>query len=456
MGCLTADRDVSRFLSRDWSWAVAVILCAATGWVILIVTGMKKGFFRWETLLTRQRDDQGRAVSSVLGSRWLPIVLMLILAGGYFLQTREYWPPGGTDDRFSHLGRGSAEKAYQDFKVSQYVVGWQEGRFRLMWDQEIYSVAGWLYAHGTSPSVVNPEHPPLGKYLIGAGSRFLANPVIVPLLAGLLAILLFFSFASDALGDPVSGFAVAAVLSSTKLFQVHVTETFLEGLVLAAMIAGVWLLGRLSSGKGNPLVLLLALVAVTGFGVAAKWPVVVLIAVSLVFFALIRRYDWMWAYGAMLPAAALIYLSSYSAYFVAGHSLGDFAALQFSMLHRWQTVWEGTNQPLFTIWQILFTGYCEYGDRVTPLWQWHWPVAGAGAGLALAYAVWNRAPRLWLSLLWFFGYLLFFSTGPTWDRYLLPALPGALLATAWLLKDSGAALLGLARRRHRAGKARAA
>jgi len=247
---------------------------------------------------------------------------------------------------------------------------------------------------------------------------------------------------------------VAAAFSSTKLFQVHVTETYLECLVLAGMIAGVWLLGRLSSGKGNPIVLLLALVAVTGFGVAAKWPVVALIAVSLVFFALIRRYDWMWAYGAMLPAAALIYLSSYSVYFFSGHSLGDFVALQFSMLHRWQTVWEGTNQPLFTIWQILFRGYCEYGDRVTPLWQWHWPVAGAGAGLA--YAVWNRAPRLWLSLLWFFGYLLFFSTGPTWDRYLLPALPGALLATAWLLKDSGAALLGQARGRYRTGSERPA
>ena len=106
----------------------------------------------------------------------------------------------------------------------------------------------------------------MGKYLIGAGSRFLANPVIVPLLAGLLAILLFFSVASDALEDPVSGFAVA-----------------------------------LARG-------------------------------------------------------------------------------------------------------------------------------GRGARLTLAYAVWNRAPRLWLSLLWFFGCLLFFSTGPTWDRYLLPALPGALLA----------------------------
>ena len=116
---------------------MAVILCAATGWGILIVAGVRKEFFRWESLLTRQRDDQPQAVSGVLGSRWLPIVLMLILAEGYFLQTREFWPPGGTDDRFSHLGRGSAEKAYQDFKVSQYVVGWQKGSFRLIWDQEI-------------------------------------------------------------------------------------------------------------------------------------------------------------------------------------------------------------------------------------------------------------------------------------------------------------------------------
>jgi 4-amino-4-deoxy-L-arabinose transferase-like glycosyltransferase len=335
----------------------------------------------------------------------------------------------------------SPEAACDHFEHSQYVVGWQDKGLRVMADQHIYALAGWFYAHGASPLVANPEHPPLGKYLMGLSATWFGNFLTACRAGALLAILLIFSFARRVLGDPLSALVASGLFLNTQLFSDYTFQTYLDIFVLTFLAAGMWLLARLWAGEGSAAVQLLALAAVIGLGMAVKWSMIVLLVVSLLFFLLIRRYDWLITLVALMSLAGLLYAGTYAAFFADGRSLGEFAQLQAAIVQRWSVATAGAEQPPFTIWRILFTGYCNYGDYVTSNWRWYWPVVGAGAGVGLLYSFWKRAPLYWLCLLWFFGYMLFFSTGPTWDRYILPAFPAALIVMVGMVKDGARRLL---------------
>jgi len=316
-----------------------------------------------------------------------------------------------------------------------------------MSDQQIYALAGWFYIHGSDPVQVNPEHPPLAKYFIGLGEYALYSAEAASLAAGLLAILAIFSFAARVLGNPFSGFVAAALFLNTQLFISYTTQPYLEVFVLAILASGVWLLARIWSGEGNTTVQLVALAVVIGLGMAMKWSVIVLAAISLIFFFSIRRFDWLRKLLALAPLSAILYVASYAMFFARERSFSDFFRFEYSIIQRWIAVSSGAQQPPLTIWSILFTGYCSYGDYMSGMWRWYWPVYAAMVAIGLIYWLRTREPLLGLSLLWFFGCMLFFSAGPTWDRYILPAFPAAVIVAAVVAQDLGAAVAKLVRSR---------
>jgi 4-amino-4-deoxy-L-arabinose transferase-like glycosyltransferase len=62
-------------------------------------------------------------------------------------------------------------------------------------DADIYIQAGQALAHGALADSVNPEHPPLAKYVIGAFSIYLGNPYASAFVFGLLTAVMAFLIA---------------------------------------------------------------------------------------------------------------------------------------------------------------------------------------------------------------------------------------------------------------------
>jgi hypothetical protein len=357
------------------------------------------------------------------------VLLALLLIVDFAWCMRPYWVAGGPSNPLAGFGWANPAEALDHYQHSQFVVGWNSKTMRLMNDQQLYALAGWLYIHGSDPTAANAEHPPLAKYIIGVGEKALYSAVAASMAAGLVAILMIFFFAARALGNPFSAFVAAVLFLNTQLFINYAAQPYLEVFVLAVLAAGVWLLARMWSGEGNALVQLVALSALIGLGTAMKWSVIVLAAISLIFLASIRRFDLLRRLIALAPLAAGLYVANYVMFFAHGRSLPDFIAFESSMIQRWIAVSAAAQQPPFTIWRILFTGYCSYGDYVTINWRWYWPVCGAALVGGLVYWLRKRTPLLGLAFLWFFGYMLFFSTGPAWDRYILPAFPASMIIT---------------------------
>lgn len=363
------------------------------------------------------------------------VFLPLVLIANFAWCVQPYWVTGSPGNPLAGVGWANPAEALNHYQHSQYVLGWNSQNMRVMTDQQIYALAGWLYIHGSDPTAVNPEHPPLAKYMIGVGEEALYSVIVASLAAGLVAILAIFSFAARALGNPFSAFVAAVLFLNAQLFVSYTTQSYLEIFVLAILATGVCLLARMWSGSGNPLVQLVALAVLIGLGMAVKWSLIVLGAISVIFFALIRRFDWLRTLVALAPLSVVLYVASYAVFFAHGRTLPDFVRFEYSMMLRWITVSAGQHQPPLTLWRILVTGYCSYGNYVTGNWRWYWPVYAAMVAIGLVYWLRERKPLLGLSLLWFFGYMLFFSAGPTWDRYILPAFPAAVIVTVAVTQD---------------------
>ena len=411
-----------------------VLGCALAAWITAIVVGVRSGLVRWEGIPERPESESSNRLISPDKRRWGTVLLPAVLAANYLFLTRDLWIADEPNAVFRPSGWEDPGEAYEHFKLSQYVRGWSDV-VRVMPDEQTYMFAGWLYAHGADPSLVNPEHPPLGKYLIGASARLFSNPLLLTQVFGLAAIVFMFFVARDVLSDPVSGFVCTAVFLNGRLFEANFSQPLLDVFVLTFLVFGGWLLLRLAFHAARPTLTLIGLVAIIGLGMAVKWSVVILAAVALAFFACIKKLHWAATFAVMLPAASVPYLLAYGVYFAQGHSLRDFAALQQGIAFRWHDVWAAADQAPLTIWQILVTGYCSYGDYFTSNWEWYWPAVAVGSVVAAVLAWRRKLPLLWMCVCWFLFYMLFFSWGPTWNRYLVPALPAGMIATIWVVRE---------------------
>ncbi len=97
-------------------------------------------------------------------------------------------------------------------------------------DEELYSYAGYRYINGLNPVLLNPEAPPLGKYLIGLSIALFKNQNIVPLiinLASLLLISLIVLITTSSL-----------LAASLALFLTVVNTLFIDQLIHPAQLEG--------------------------------------------------------------------------------------------------------------------------------------------------------------------------------------------------------------------------
>lgn len=332
----------------------------------------------------------------------------------------------------------------ESYGRSQYVrkdpAGWLPDEF-------LYAYAGWYYVNGGSPIIVNPENPPLGKYIVGISISLFNHDKIPGFIFGFLSLFSLFLLCRLFLKENWLALLPLAIFAWGKLFQeqlIHLPlfETFaLTFLNLAFYFflrglekdAYFWLssffLGALWATK--PWMLTIPLMA--------AWPIYLL----LVERKFIKLAHWLIS----LPMAVVVLLWSYLRLAVEGWGPYKILSVQkwIFWYHRSKLIKFGSVWPFIYLrrWHVW------WGDQpIMPVSQWNifWPIF---ITLALIFSILVLAKtfglkKKWLAkfkfdkkitvlCLWVVFYLTFLSFGDITSRYLFYLLPYCYLLGVYFL-----------------------
>ena len=215
-----------------------------------------------------------------------------------------------------------------------------------------------------------PEHPPLGKWLIGLGIKLdgfhPAGWRIASAIAGILTVGLLFALALRLLASTAAATLAAGLLAVEPLHVVQSRVATLDVFVTLFGVAAVlcWLLDSdLGSDRLVPAWRVAAGIA-CGAAVASKWSGVLALLAVLVLFAVERRGRLMRALPSAAVCFGLIPLLVYCLTF-AGRLHGRLLALPWShgsvvraLIHRTDTMWRDQ------------TGHFVAGAYQSPPWSW--------------------------------------------------------------------------------------
>lgn len=304
-------------------------------------------------------------------------------------------------------------------------------------DDGLYAYAGWQYIHGADPSLLNPEMPPLGKYIIGATIIFFGNQNIQALLFGIAVLILIYHLARLFLSRTLSIFAVY-LFSLEPIFSEQLSISLLDLQELFFLLASLsFFLTFLKSKKRITLFFSLIFL---GAMMAVKFFVVALLLGVTYFLALIvlREKKAILNLFFLAPTTLLVYFFSYVGYFLNGHDLKEFLAFQKWILvfYKNSLAFAFPGGPfwmmLFNRWESWFGGLW-YRDHIiisAPGWQITWPIM-----LLLSFGFFIQLLKKanfqkgilnqcrFTSMLWITVYFIFLSLTPIFPRYLLLAVP---------------------------------
>lgn len=215
------------------------------------------------------------------------------------------------------------------FNQSQWVI---PNSKKIISDEDLYAYSGYQYVKGKNPILINPEVPPLGKYIIGVSILIFNNQRIASILAGVLSLgiiflLLYLSTRS-------------LFISSLGLFLSSITSLFIDQLIHAPQLDIFQLFFLLSTFyffllylKKKSLVYMLLSGISAGAFVSTKIFVVsfFLINSTLFLFYLMRRISIKKVAIEMVllnVVTLLVYLITYAGYFVNGGTLRGFFGVQ--------------------------------------------------------------------------------------------------------------------------------
>lgn len=303
-------------------------------------------------------------------------------------------------------------------------------------DEILFAYAGWNYINGGSPILLNPENPPLGKYIVGLSIKLFNNEKIVVLVFSFLSLFSFFLLSHLFFGNKWLALLPVAIFSWERLFQEQlIFMPLMEVFALTFLNFSLYFFVKAQNDRRYFWVSSLFLGALWA---TRPWMATVpLMAACLVFLVLQKDRSKIISWLVSLPAAVLVLLASYARLLAEGWSLYKVLSIQ-----KW-ILWYHQSRliELGSVWPLIYLNrwYVWWGDQpYLPMVQWNlfWPVFTTlalvfsaltflkVAGLA-KFRLKNFAfePKIIIVCLWVVFYLAFLSIGNVSSRYLFYLLP---------------------------------
>jgi hypothetical protein len=192
--------------------------------------------------------------------------------------------------------------------------------FQAYFDAYLYYVpAGIAYVKGALPDSVNPEHPPLAKYIIGFFAVYFNNAALASLLFSVLTAVVAFYLVEKMGGNG----SIAVWLLAFEIETVSLAlYPMLDGFMLTFALLGLYFIWKAAR------ILDFTLAGVSfGLAIASKWEAFFLAVPVLIF--IISERKWL-AAGFATSFAVLTYTCSYLSLIIA-KGFGAFIELQIWM-----------------------------------------------------------------------------------------------------------------------------
>ncbi len=312
----------------------------------------------------------------------------------------------------------------------------QKERAGLIPDETVFSYAAGAYARGVDPILINSEHTPLGKYLIGLFIVLMKNDKFIVLPSAILALLGVWIIGWMTIRDKVAALVPVVILSTEPLFLNQIrTAPLLDIIQLPWILFAIAaFLHEQQSGK------FFFTAVMIGVTMATKTVVPGLLLVATFFSYLAIRGQWNHVLKLMLwlGISVGIFIVSYARTFISGYSIADFIGFQ-----KWIFLYQKSKLIFpFSVWRLLFFNQWQawWGDMSiirADDWRWTWPVSTllgfVSMSMVAARKVASSEPVVVL-ILWVIIYSAFLSIGVVSSRFFLPLFPVSYIVSVWALR----------------------
>lgn len=320
------------------------------------------------------------------------------------------------------------------FNNSQYR---QKNPTSIIADEIVFRYAAVAYFRGGDPILINSEHTPLGKYMIGVSYWLFKTETPVILLSAIAALTAIGWLGQTVFGNPVLALVPVALFSVEPLFVNQLRVVPLLDIVQLPFILFSLVVFYYETKKKYfwRTAILLGFVAATKSVV----PTILLIACFSLYLILAKKYTKLKMFVLMSPLSAGILMLSYLRTFLDGYSIADFIGFQ-----KWILLYQQSKliYPL-SFWRLMFLNEWQawWGDRslhAASDWTITWPVL---VMLPFAFVIvayfrkFHIHPAARLLLLWIFVYEIFLSIGAVVTRFLLPLLPVLYIVGTYAVRE---------------------
>lgn len=297
-------------------------------------------------------------------------------------------------------------------------------------DWDLYPFAGYEYLRHGNIKTLNPEHPPLGKYLYGFGVLGWQRPVIIAAVMALLEVLGLSLLAYHFWGRSLWTLTVPLALVMDPQWLTNASYSLLDQLLATVLIWFCLLVVRsprsLSTSIGAGFLL--------GIIASIKFPIPALIVGFIWMFVSVIWYRKHWKRPLLgIGIALTVYAATYIQFFVTNGLRGfiqiHLSAIKLHLSHVPNYPWGAPVRVMvLNQWPVWF-------DAIQPIWpapdwNWRWPMVAVALMMAPVW-LWTvrkqeekRKLYAWSFLVPLaFGYFLFLNTRLFFPNYLYPVLP---------------------------------
>jgi len=256
------------------------------------------------------------------------------------------------------------KKSEKKYNNSQYVIPQSKNPIS---DEDLLSYAGYRYATGINPILINSDHPPLGKYIIGWFTLLTGNNRVVSIFFGLanmilISVIIFF----------VSGSLFYAALGAfffsldTIVIDLIVFSPMLDIIQVFFLLLYFLFFLKWSKNKKAFDLILAGISLGCLSGIKLYFPALLAMFVSIFFMILTRKnLKKIIIYSILIPIINFfVYTISYFKYFLLGHSLREFLGVQ-----KWIFLFWKNNSANVTLYHGNFFKLIMFNQ-----WKISWPI----------------------------------------------------------------------------------
>lgn len=306
---------------------------------------------------------------------------------------------------------------------------------RTIGDDGLYQVAGLDLVKTWDYFKINPEVPPLGKYLYGISILIFKNAQIISLLLLLISTVIFYKVAQLILKDKFASQIATILFLCEPVIFYQATVTMLDLPQLIMLLLHIYLFLLIIKNKNTASKNLLFAISAgifLGFFMAVKigFLAFVIVLADIVVLFLAKRIFFIIP---IILAAVLSYTTTYLPYLL-NHSPVEFLKTQKWMMNFYLT---SQVKPLYGVEIVtLLTGYYRnwtgIGWEKIPDWTIMWPIYTVILLLTLGSFVRHyskdKVNELYLIIVTTCLFLLYLVI-PFWPRYLVLLIPLMILIT---------------------------